>query len=195
MPVRARLREHLNQIRISMNNAELIDGLNHLVNREVSTFLRYILRAASIKGADQDAVRTLYQSDPADEIGHAQCRVRLKLRHAPRHHDLAGQVRRQLLRITSDSMTTATQRRMGDHRAARRFRLLSTFRRGSVCSSKDVMTPLLPETSLDYGDGAPTSCAGKFRFLAETAVDRRSDLIVQIVSPGLTQVLRRVPNG
>ena len=55
-----------------MKNNELIEGLNHAMNREVSTFLRYMLQAASIKGADWEAVRTLYQSEVADEVGHAQ---------------------------------------------------------------------------------------------------------------------------
>ena len=55
-----------------MSNQELIDGLNHAMNREVSTFLRYLLQAASIKGAQWEAVRNLYQSEVADEVGHAQ---------------------------------------------------------------------------------------------------------------------------
>jgi bacterioferritin len=55
-----------------MASRELLDGLNHALNREVSTFLRYILQAASIKGAEWAPVRALYQADVPDEVGHAQ---------------------------------------------------------------------------------------------------------------------------
>ncbi len=55
-----------------MSNDELIQGLNNAMNREVSTFLRYMLQAASIKGAEWDSVRKLYQAEVADEVGHAQ---------------------------------------------------------------------------------------------------------------------------
>ena len=51
---------------------ELIDKLNDALNREVSTFLRYILQAASIKGAEWDSVRKLYDAEVVDEVGHAQ---------------------------------------------------------------------------------------------------------------------------
>jgi len=55
-----------------MASQELIDGLNHALNREISTFLRYMLQAAAIKGAQWDAVRNMYQSEVQDEVGHAQ---------------------------------------------------------------------------------------------------------------------------
>lgn len=55
-----------------MANQELIDGLNHALNREVSTFLRYMLQAATIKGATWDAVRSMYLAEVTDEVGHAQ---------------------------------------------------------------------------------------------------------------------------
>ena len=55
-----------------MSNEKLIEGLNHAMNREVSTFLRYMLQAASIKGAEWDSVRKMYQAEVADEVGHAQ---------------------------------------------------------------------------------------------------------------------------
>ena len=55
-----------------MSNDELIQGLNNAMNREVTTFLRYMLQAASIKGAEWDSVRKLYQAEVADEVGHAQ---------------------------------------------------------------------------------------------------------------------------
>lgn len=55
-----------------MASKELIDGLNHALNREISTFLRYMLQAAAIKGAQWDAVRNMYLSEVQDEVGHAQ---------------------------------------------------------------------------------------------------------------------------
>jgi len=55
-----------------MKNNDLIESLNHALNREVSTFLRYMLQSATIKGAEWEAVRTLYQTEVADEVGHAQ---------------------------------------------------------------------------------------------------------------------------
>lgn len=53
-------------------NQELIDGLNHQLSREVTTFLRYMLQAASIKGAQWEAVRAMYRAEVTDEVGHAQ---------------------------------------------------------------------------------------------------------------------------
>lgn len=55
-----------------MASEELIKGLNHAMNREVSTFLRYMLQGASIKGAEWDPARQMYLSEVADEMGHAQ---------------------------------------------------------------------------------------------------------------------------
>lgn len=55
-----------------MANTELIEGLNHALNREVSTFLRYMLQAASIKGAELQSVRSMYEAEVLDEVGHAQ---------------------------------------------------------------------------------------------------------------------------
>jgi bacterioferritin len=54
------------------NNDELIQGLNHALNREVSTFLRYMLQGASIRGAKWDGVRKMYLEEVQDEVGHAQ---------------------------------------------------------------------------------------------------------------------------
>jgi len=51
---------------------ELIKGLNHAMNREVSTFLRYMLQGASIKGAEWDPARQMYLAEVTDEMGHAQ---------------------------------------------------------------------------------------------------------------------------
>jgi len=55
-----------------MSNNELIEKLNHALNREVSTFLRYMLQSATIKGAEWDSVRSMYQEEVSDEVGHAQ---------------------------------------------------------------------------------------------------------------------------
>jgi bacterioferritin len=55
-----------------MPSQELMTGLNDQLNREVTTFLRYMLQAASIKGAQWQGVRDMYQSEVTDEVGHAQ---------------------------------------------------------------------------------------------------------------------------
>jgi bacterioferritin len=51
---------------------ELLQGLNAQLNREVTTFLRYMLQAASIKGAEYESVRDMYLEEVLDEVGHAQ---------------------------------------------------------------------------------------------------------------------------
>ena len=55
-----------------MANQALIDGLNQQLNREVTTFLRYMLQAASIRGAEDEPVRQMYLEEVVDEVGHAQ---------------------------------------------------------------------------------------------------------------------------
>ena len=55
-----------------MAKQELIDGLNDQMNREVTTFLRYMLQAASITGAKNEPVRQMYLEEVQDEVGHAQ---------------------------------------------------------------------------------------------------------------------------
>ncbi len=55
-----------------MASKELLEGLNEQLNREVSTFLRYMLQAASIKGAQYESVRGMYLGEVQDEVGHAQ---------------------------------------------------------------------------------------------------------------------------
>jgi bacterioferritin len=57
--------------KMTTNREELIKGLNHALNREVSTFLRYMMSAAKIKGAQWTTVRDLYTAEVADEVGHA----------------------------------------------------------------------------------------------------------------------------
>jgi bacterioferritin len=55
-----------------MPKQEIIHALNEQLNREVTTFLRYMLQAASIKGAQNEAVRGMYLEEVTDEVGHAQ---------------------------------------------------------------------------------------------------------------------------
>lgn len=55
-----------------MAHDELIERLNEQLNREVTTVLRYMLQAASIKGAAYEPVREMYLTEVTDEIGHAQ---------------------------------------------------------------------------------------------------------------------------
>ncbi len=54
-----------------MANQEIINGLNQALNREVSTFLRYMLQAAQIQGAAWESVRQMYAEEVPDEVGHA----------------------------------------------------------------------------------------------------------------------------
>jgi bacterioferritin len=56
----------------TMASQELLAGLNNQLNREVTTFLRYLLQAASIKGAQWQTVRQMYQGEVTDEVSHAQ---------------------------------------------------------------------------------------------------------------------------
>jgi bacterioferritin len=55
-----------------MSSHEMIAGLNEQLNREVTTFLRYMLQAAMIKGAPWQPVRNMYLQEVTDEVGHAQ---------------------------------------------------------------------------------------------------------------------------
>jgi len=55
-----------------MSNNEIVKALNDQLNREVSTFLRYMLQAASIKGAKYESVREMYLEEVVDEVKHAQ---------------------------------------------------------------------------------------------------------------------------
>lgn len=54
-----------------MANQDIINGLNQALNREVSTFLRYMLQSAMIQGAAWEPVRTMYGEEVPDEVGHA----------------------------------------------------------------------------------------------------------------------------
>ncbi len=55
-----------------MSNQELVTKLNDQLNREVTTFLRYMLQGAVIKGAEWENVRAMYLEEVSDEVGHAQ---------------------------------------------------------------------------------------------------------------------------
>lgn len=55
-----------------MSTENLVNALNNQLNREVSTFLRYMLQAASIKGAEYESVREMYLEEVLDEVKHAQ---------------------------------------------------------------------------------------------------------------------------
>ena len=55
-----------------MKHDPLIQAMNQQLNREVTTFLRYMLQAAAIKGAAHEPVRQMYLAEVADEVGHAQ---------------------------------------------------------------------------------------------------------------------------
>jgi bacterioferritin (cytochrome b1) len=55
-----------------MNLAQPLERLNHALNREVSTFLRYMLQASMIKGAPWETVRSMYAGEVQGEVGHAQ---------------------------------------------------------------------------------------------------------------------------
>lgn len=55
-----------------MTNPDLLDGLNAQLNREVTTFLRYMLQAASIREVKAEPVRQMYLAEVLDEVGHAQ---------------------------------------------------------------------------------------------------------------------------
>lgn len=54
-----------------MPTQQLLDGLNHALNREVSTAMRYVIQSATIKGAQWESARNAYRSDINDEVGHA----------------------------------------------------------------------------------------------------------------------------
>jgi bacterioferritin len=55
-----------------MATQALIDGLNQQLNREITTFLRYMAQAASISGFAHEGVRQMYLEEVTDEVGHAQ---------------------------------------------------------------------------------------------------------------------------
>jgi bacterioferritin len=55
-----------------MISQDLLSGLNDQLNREVTTFLRYMLQAASINSAQWHSAGDMYRQDVTDETRHAQ---------------------------------------------------------------------------------------------------------------------------
>jgi len=55
-----------------MSAQDLMTGLSNQLNREVTTFLRYMQQGAVIKGAPWQSVRAMYREEVGDEVGHAQ---------------------------------------------------------------------------------------------------------------------------
>ncbi len=55
-----------------MSHSQLIERLTSQLNREVTTFLRYMLQAAQIRGAEWEPVRAMYLEEVKDELAHAQ---------------------------------------------------------------------------------------------------------------------------
>jgi bacterioferritin len=55
-----------------MANQELMDGLKQQLDREITTFLRYMAEAATIAGFQSEGVREMYLEEVTDEVGHAQ---------------------------------------------------------------------------------------------------------------------------
>jgi len=55
-----------------MATQDLMNGLSDQLNREVTTFLRYMEQGAGIKGAPWQSVRAMYREEVGDEVGHAQ---------------------------------------------------------------------------------------------------------------------------
>ncbi|MBX3449118.1 MAG: ferritin-like domain-containing protein [Planctomycetaceae bacterium] len=51
---------------------QLTAKLNEQLNREVTTFPRYMVQGASIQGAEWESVRAMYLAEVTDEVGHAQ---------------------------------------------------------------------------------------------------------------------------
>jgi hypothetical protein len=110
----------------NMASKDLIDGLNEALNREISTFLRYMLQAAQIKGAPWEAARTMYEAEVADEVEHAQYLAQAIVIHAPARYR-AGSRRCQTLhkagragRARRPDRAQAPHGRAGRRRAAAR---------------------------------------------------------------------------
>lgn len=52
-------------------NDALIEKLNQKLNREVNSFLRYLVRAASIQDVRWESARKVYEETVVEEVGHA----------------------------------------------------------------------------------------------------------------------------
>ncbi len=55
-----------------MTTNELIDRLNEQLTREVSTTLRYLVQSATLRGVQNEPIRSMYSKEVTDEMGHAQ---------------------------------------------------------------------------------------------------------------------------
>jgi bacterioferritin len=51
---------------------KIIPKLNHALNRELTTAIRYLLQGSSIQGVENEPLRQLYRSEFQDELRHAQ---------------------------------------------------------------------------------------------------------------------------
>lgn len=51
---------------------QLTAKLNEQLNREATTFPRYMVQGASNQGAEWESVRAMYLAEVTDEVGHAQ---------------------------------------------------------------------------------------------------------------------------
>jgi bacterioferritin (cytochrome b1) len=51
---------------------ELVDGLSHALNREISTILRYLVQGSLVMGAQWSAVREMYHAEAVGEMVHAK---------------------------------------------------------------------------------------------------------------------------
>lgn len=56
----------------AMKNSKLINQLNRQFNRNVRALLRYMVEAASTKGAEQETVRQVYLQEVGEKVEHAQ---------------------------------------------------------------------------------------------------------------------------
>jgi bacterioferritin len=56
----------------SEGHQEIIAALSEQLNREVTTFLRYMVQGALVKGAQWENVRNMYLAEVTGEVGHAQ---------------------------------------------------------------------------------------------------------------------------
>ncbi len=53
-------------------NGKLIEGLNEVLNRELSTGIRYLVQSSLIRGLPNEPLREMYRRELGDEMRHAQ---------------------------------------------------------------------------------------------------------------------------
>jgi bacterioferritin len=56
----------------SQANPQIVQALQHALNREVSTILRYLVQGSMVMGAQWDSVRTMYHAEAVGEMAHAK---------------------------------------------------------------------------------------------------------------------------